>query len=130
MVIPSVIQRAISQLKHVLAQSGGRDDFPPLSPAALRRGFFRLRATSLRAAALKTERPRREVVRAGASLPEITLGGSNRAAMIILPRKWQNCVYSLGSPLGSPLSRKMNDRFFNSTAVMGNHRSARRLCYS
>ena len=32
---------------------------------------------------------RREVVRAGASLPEITLGGSNRAAMIILPRKWQ-----------------------------------------
>jgi hypothetical protein len=42
MVIPSVIQRAISQLKHVLAQSGGRDDFPPLSPAALRRGFFSL----------------------------------------------------------------------------------------
>ena len=28
--------------KHVLAQSGGRDDFPPLSPAALRRGFFSL----------------------------------------------------------------------------------------
>ena len=32
--------------KHVLAQSGGRDDFPPLSPAALRRGFFSL-ASSL-----------------------------------------------------------------------------------
>ena len=32
----------------------------------------------------KNERPRRKVVRAGASLPEITLGGSNRAAMIIL----------------------------------------------
>ena len=34
----------------------------------------------------------------------------------------------MGSPFGSPLSRKMNDRFFNSTAVMGNHRSAHRLC--
>jgi hypothetical protein len=30
------------------------------------------------------KRLRREVVRAGASLPEITLGGSNRAAVIIL----------------------------------------------
>ena len=31
---------------------------------------------------------------------------------------------------GGTLSRKMNDRFFNLTAVMGNHRSAHRLCYS
>ena len=31
---------------------------------------------------------------------------------------------------GGTLSRKMNDRFFNLTVVMGNHRSAHRLCYS
>ena len=40
--------------------------------------FFRLDE------AAQLKRPRREVVRAGASLPEITLGGSNRAAAIIL----------------------------------------------
>jgi hypothetical protein len=47
---------------------------PPVTCGA----FFRLDE------AAQLKRPRREVVRAGASLPEITLGGSNRAAAIIL----------------------------------------------
>ena len=49
------------------------------SPLASERSSAPLMAQACLDAYAENERPRREVVRAGASLPEITLGGSNRA---------------------------------------------------
>jgi hypothetical protein len=56
------------------------------SARAQRRAFYPARSSQRVSPGgpRKNERPRRKVVRAGASLPEITLGGSNRAAAIIL----------------------------------------------
>jgi hypothetical protein len=54
-----------------------------------RPGMNRWRSVCAMASRTLSEMLRREVARAGASLPEITLGGPNRAAAIILLDKWQ-----------------------------------------
>jgi hypothetical protein len=53
MVLWSGIRPAFSQLKHVLAQAGGRDDSLLQAPQRFVGAFFRLRATSLKAVALE-----------------------------------------------------------------------------